>query len=540
MLGHTYAIEELIGRSVLGEIYRARHVELGTEHAIKVLAPGLAGDPKAVEALVEEARKLARVRHDAIVAYEGLFRDEQGLRYLVMEFVEGPTLRRVLTTRRLEPDEVLRLRARLAEGLAAVHAHGIIHRDISPDNIILPGGDVARAKLVDFGFATTADARDPTLIGANLAAQYAFASPEQLGLYGGHIDSRSDIYSLGLVLAAAAFGFGRTLEMGTTPPAAIAARQKAPDLAALPASLRPAIAPLLLPRPDDRPASLRALLDAATGAPDRPGRGRRWSIVAAAVIAGLVLAGALAFAFIRVFAGSAASADELRAQLAAATAGYDCAAIDVRLSPDRSVRLAGHLPSAADMARLHRQIAAIAGLGPVQFAVGIMGRPHCEVAALLGPLAAPAGRDGLAIAFAGGAAAAFVGARPSFDVRAAAFDGYLYIDYFDGGSGQVLHLYPNPRDRFNLRPWRNRFLLFNPPVWTMCGNVGRQLITLVALGKPISDSPRPEVEPASDYLAALKQALAAAAPGKSAASLLFFDLQAAPPWIDREAACPAG
>ncbi len=218
VLGHTYRIEAMLGRGALGEVYRAKHVELGTEHAVKLIPPALASDPKVVQLLVDEARKLAHVRHDAIVNYEGLFRDEQGLRYLVTEFVEGPSLTMILAARRLEPDEVLKLRDRLAGGLSAIHGQAIIHRDICPDNIIVPDGEVGRAKLIDFGFATSAGARDPTLIGVNLAARHLFASPEQLGLFSGRVDSRSDIYSLGLVLAAAALGFGRTLDMGTTLP----------------------------------------------------------------------------------------------------------------------------------------------------------------------------------------------------------------------------------------------------------------------------------------------------------------------------------
>ena len=260
VLGHTYAIEELLGRGGLGEVYRAKHVELGTAHAIKLIQPALASDPKTVQLLVEEARKLARVRNDAVVNYEGLFRDEQGLRYLVMEFVDGPSLASVIAGRRFEPDEVLALRDRLVEGLAAVHNRGIIHRDLSPDNIILPDAEVGRAKLIDFGFAKTGDAGDATMIGVNLMARHAYASPEQLGLFGGRVDSRSDIYSLGLVLAAAAIGFGRTLDMGASPGAAIVARQKVPDLTPVPASLRPVIAPLLQPNPDERPASVRSLV----------------------------------------------------------------------------------------------------------------------------------------------------------------------------------------------------------------------------------------------------------------------------------------
>jgi hypothetical protein len=550
VIGHTYIIEELLGSGDLGDVYRAKHVELGTAHALKLIPPSLAGDPRTVQLLVEEARKLARVRHDAIVSYEGLFRDEQGRRYLVTEYVDGPPLAAVIAGRRLEPDEVLKLRDRLADGLAAVHGRGIIHRDLSPENIILPDGDIGRAKLTGFGFAKTAEIGDVTLIGVNLLKHHTYASPEQLGLFGGHIDSRSDLYSLGLVLASAAIGFGRTLDVGATPAAAIAARQKAPDLTAVPVPLRPVIAPLLEPNPQDRPPSARALLGSAGearagGAPqpgmsDRPKPGRSvWLFPAAGAIIVVLLVAAAAVALLRLVPAPAPSFDEVRDQLAAASASHGCGSISYSLAADRKVRIAGHLTSAEDVARVRRQVTAIAGIGEPSFDIALVPRSHCEMAALLGPLADPGVRDGLSLAFIGNAGEISIGDQPSFDVRVPGFDSYLYIDYFDSG-GQVLHLFPNGRDRFNLRPWRNRFILFKSPLWTVCGNVGRQLIAIVATAKPLFPAPRPDVEDAADYIEVLGAALKTIPPAKAAASLLFFELRDAPPWINRELACPSG
>ncbi|MGD9616824.1 MAG: protein kinase [Alphaproteobacteria bacterium] len=551
VVGHTYIIEELLGSSDLGEVYRAKHVELGTAHTLKLIPPALAGDPRTVQLLVEEARKLARVRHDAVVSYEGLFRDEQGRRYLVTEYVDGPSLADVIAGRRLEPDEVLALRDRLADGLAAVHGRGIIHRDLSPENIVLPDGDIGRAKLTGFGFAKTAEAGDATLIGVNLWARHAYASPEQLGLFGGHIDSRSDLYSLGLVLASAAIGFGRTLDMGATPATAIAARQQAPDLSSVPAPLRPVIAPLLEPDPQNRPSSARALPEggatahaAGTPPPDGSGRSRSgrsvWLFATAGVVVVVLLAVAVAaaVALLRFAPAPAPSFDDIRNQLAAATASQGCGSLSYSLAPDRTVRLSGHLASADELARVRSQVTAIAGIGASSFDIELMPRPHCEMAALLGRLVDPAVRDGLSLAFTSGAGEVSIGAQPSFEIRAPGFDSYLYIDYFDSG-GQVLHLFPNARDRFNLRPWRNRFVLFKSPLWTVCGNVGRQLVTIIATAKPLFPARRPDVEDAEDYIEVLAEALQRIPPAKTAASLLFFDLRDAPPWINRELACPS-
>jgi eukaryotic-like serine/threonine-protein kinase len=263
LLGHTYEIENLLARGGMGEVYRARHTELGSLHAIKVILPQLASEARFISLFQEEARKLRRVRDDAVVGYEGLFLDENGLRYLVMEFVDGPSLAQVIAERPLDPTALLQLRDRVARGLAAAHEKGIYHRDISPDNIILVENRADQAKIIDFGIAKSTEPGDRTVVGQDFAGKYSYVSPEQLGLYGGAVDGRSDIYSLGLVLAAAVIG--RPLPMGNSPISVIEARQRVPDLSAVPVELRGAIAPLLEPNPDDRPQSMRELIGSVTG-----------------------------------------------------------------------------------------------------------------------------------------------------------------------------------------------------------------------------------------------------------------------------------
>jgi predicted Ser/Thr protein kinase len=275
LLGHTYQIEARLGRGGMGEVYRARHIELNSLHAIKVILPEFATDQRVVTMFTEEARKLRMVRHDAVVAYDGMFRDENGLRYLVMEFVDGVPLAKVMRERTLSTDELRRLRDRLAQGLAAAHDKLIYHRDISPDNIILVDGKVEQAKIIDFGIAKAAGAGERTIIGSDFAGKFSYVSPEQLGMFGGKVDGRSDIYSLGLVLAAAALG--RPLAMGDSPASTIEARRSVPDLSGLPADLRAEIAPMLEPDPANRPRSMRDLLGAghsgATGE-ERAARGK--------------------------------------------------------------------------------------------------------------------------------------------------------------------------------------------------------------------------------------------------------------------------
>lgn len=152
-IGHTYHVEMLLGRGGMGEVYRTRHVELGTEHAAKIILPMLASEQLFVDLFRREATTLRSVRHDAVVAYEGVSRDENGRLCLVMEFVDGPSLATVMHERPLEAGQVSQLRDRLADALAVAHEKGVIHRDLSPDNIILPDGDIAKAKIIDFGIA---------------------------------------------------------------------------------------------------------------------------------------------------------------------------------------------------------------------------------------------------------------------------------------------------------------------------------------------------------------------------------------------------
>src|SRR5580765_6132908 len=131
LLAHTYRIEALLARGGMGEVYRARHAEIDTLHAIKVILPELAGNTRIVDLFRREASILRTIRHDAIVAYDGVFRDENGRIYLVMELVDGPSLSKVMKQGALRPSQVRELRDRLSDGLAAAHEKGVIHRDLS-------------------------------------------------------------------------------------------------------------------------------------------------------------------------------------------------------------------------------------------------------------------------------------------------------------------------------------------------------------------------------------------------------------------------
>lgn len=242
----------------MGHVYKCRHKTTGTLRAIKVIRPELLGGSQTGidQQFVREAQALEEITHPAIVRSYGI-QGSEGHYCLAMEFVEGPSLRDQAQRAPLPASEVFILASRLLEGLAAAHERGIVHRDISPDNIVMPGGRPAAAKLIDFGVAS-----GPTLQGATLVGDFkgklGYASPEQFGLFNAAVTDRSDLYSLGLVLLEVACP-------GTlTPPSsfydAIEVRRRTVQLpATLPPELASLLAALLQPDPRDRPSAAQLL-----------------------------------------------------------------------------------------------------------------------------------------------------------------------------------------------------------------------------------------------------------------------------------------
>ena len=182
ILAHTFEIVRFIRAGGMGEVYEARHLVDGSRLAVKFIRPDLVGDERIRAMFVREAGILRRIRDDAVVSYEGLLQDEQGRSFLAMSYVDGPSLAERAQIRPLGTDEAMRLLTRLARGLARVHAEGTFHRDLSPDNILLPDGDLDRAVIIDFGIAKLAEPQAGTLVGGDIAGKASYMSPEQLGV----------------------------------------------------------------------------------------------------------------------------------------------------------------------------------------------------------------------------------------------------------------------------------------------------------------------------------------------------------------------
>jgi serine/threonine-protein kinase len=186
----------------MGVVLEALDPGLNRLVAVKVLTPPLAASGPARKRFAREAKVAAAVCHEHVVTIHAV--DEFcGLPYLVMEHVAGPTLQdRLDREGSPELEELLRIAMQTAEGLAAAHRQGVVHRDIKPGNILLENG-VARVKITDFGLARAIDDGTVTQSGF-LPGTPAYLAPEQAA--GEGVDHRSDLFSLGSVLYALCTG----------------------------------------------------------------------------------------------------------------------------------------------------------------------------------------------------------------------------------------------------------------------------------------------------------------------------------------------
>ena len=212
LLEERFRIERRAGEGAMGTVFRARDLRSAQPVAVKVFRRELAA-PAPAPRFAREAEVLAGLRADGVVGYVH-HGERDGRPFLVMEWIDGPTLADALRAGAMQPFAALQLAQRLAGALAAVHAAGIVHRDLKPGNVMLPGGALARACLVDFGIARIPDgtahgtAAITTQRGQLGTPRYM--APEQIR--DAHaVDGRADVFALGCVLfecltGAPAFG----------------------------------------------------------------------------------------------------------------------------------------------------------------------------------------------------------------------------------------------------------------------------------------------------------------------------------------------
>ncbi|HKG13251.1 MAG TPA: protein kinase [Pyrinomonadaceae bacterium] len=264
VLAGKYRIEEKIDEGGMGCVYRATHVLMEKTVAVKVLHPALAADDKIVARFTREAKAASRISHPHAISVTDFGESENGIVYLVMEYLRGRTLKDISRGEGPLPlARVVEIVRQVSGALEAAHAEGVVHRDLKSDNIMLeetPGGDWA--KVLDFGIAKiqqTAQSvheTDPGLTSPNLIiGTPQYMSPEQCS-QASNIDTRSDVYSFGVILYEMLAG--HVPFAGDSPTAIMMKHLQEPppsileERKDLPAGVGRVIARALAKRPEDR------------------------------------------------------------------------------------------------------------------------------------------------------------------------------------------------------------------------------------------------------------------------------------------------
>lgn len=303
-----YRLEALLGRGGTSTVYRAESPRLGIRVALKILNAELSDDESFRERFVREARLVARIEHPHVIAIYDADASGDEL-YIAMRYVPGGDLKAALADGPLEPGRALSLLAQVASGLDAAHAHGLVHRDVKPANIMVDGGgresDPETAYVTDFGLTKHAQSGARATPTGILLGTVDYVAPEQIE--GRAPDGRADVYSLGCVAFECLTG-RRPYERENEAAVLWAHMQEKPPLVSdhaphLPPGLDEPIARALAKDPGDRfescgelVAALREPLEASAAHAGRGAglvrRAPAWPSLLAVALAGLALGAA--------------------------------------------------------------------------------------------------------------------------------------------------------------------------------------------------------------------------------------------------------
>lgn len=205
LLDGKYQLMERLGRGGMGEVYKVMHTHLHTIRVVKVMRPQLTGDQSLHERFVREAKLATRIQHQNVATLHDFSSLPDGSYYMIWEFIDGLNLAAMIRRDgRLGIRTVIDIAIQTLQGLEAIHAAGIVHRDISPENIMVASDSAGqlKVKLIDLGIAKS-DAVDNSMTATGMfVGKWKYASPEHLGMMepGESIDGRADLYSFGIVL----------------------------------------------------------------------------------------------------------------------------------------------------------------------------------------------------------------------------------------------------------------------------------------------------------------------------------------------------
>ncbi len=282
ILGERYWLQEHLGRGAVADVFRARHVRMDREFAVKVMHPHLLADATQCRRFEREAELAGKLRHHNVIGVIDVGETARS-RFVVMDLVDGPTLATLLAAGEMDEQRVIDLVVQICDGLEHAHAHGVVHRDLKPENIVIASVDDGEIpRIVDFGLAFANEDAEPddrlTTAGVALGTPHYMAPEIALGQ---NFDHRADLFALGVVMYEMLTG---KLPFDGEGVDVIRANVGAqiPAMSARASSIR--IDPrleeltrhLLAKRPDDRPASAadvrtRLLAIAASAGPDRAG-----------------------------------------------------------------------------------------------------------------------------------------------------------------------------------------------------------------------------------------------------------------------------
>lgn len=205
LLDGKYELIERLGRGGMGEVYKVRHTHLNTIRVVKVMRPQLHGDQTLNERFVREAKLATLIQHQNVSTLHDFSSLPDGSHYMIWEYIDGLNLAALVRRDgRLGIRTVIDIAIQTLHGLDAIHSAGIVHRDISPDNIMVstdPSGQM-RVKLIDLGIAKSDAVDNQQTATGMFVGKWKYASPEHLGMMEANevIDGRADLYSFGIVL----------------------------------------------------------------------------------------------------------------------------------------------------------------------------------------------------------------------------------------------------------------------------------------------------------------------------------------------------
>lgn len=528
-----YELRQILGKGAMGVVYEGFDPVIARRVAIKTVRLPDAGDADAQEELARfrrEAQAAGRLSHPNIV---GVFDygESDTLAYIVMEFVDGQTLKSMLDRQeRLALPDIIRVMEELLRGLGYSHDHGVIHRDIKPANIIIT--DDGRVKIADFGVARI-EASSMTQAGTMIGTP-AYMSPEQFT--GQPVDARTDLNAGGVLLYQLLTGdkpfegsissiMHKVLNIEPPAPSALSI-MVTPELDAV---VRRAMAK----RPQDRFTSAQAFASALAEAGHAPADADATMIAPSTKITepriqpprrrfvsilGLTLAvliGGGVAGYVALGGKPRPGKINLTSQLTSLLTPLPCALLHV----NSHATIGGMIGTGRPNAALDAAIKSL----PVTNAAQPVSSAYCNVLDTVAPYDGLFSHTGFSLSLTGGTTLKD-GALIKISLTTPRFPAYVTVDYFSH-DGSVLHVHPSAQ----LLPPHSAFMAQNGgAIGTVGPPYGEDLIVAIASSKPLFAASRPEAETASAYLPAVGQALLAeqAAGGTLAITALKLDTAA--------------